>query len=190
MIRLILLVHHFLRNCRRPSFSPDGSLLICPTGIYRPFPAKDTGERGHESERKKSFCTHIFTRSQLSLPAISLVDLEEPSTAVRCSPILYKMVQSGGPVAVKPSKLAVASTAGKAGGDVGATPLVRTAVDVEVEVQGESDANQEAEAEVDAMIPGRYRVVFAVVTVSSVLVYDTQHEVWCSAEEWSGVECS
>ena len=82
------------------------------------------------------------------------------------------MVQPGGTVTVKSSKLATTSTAVKEAGP--------TAVENdEVANENERDVSKEAGAEIEAMIPGRYRVVFAVVTVSSVLVYDTQHEVRC-----------
>jgi hypothetical protein len=158
---LLLYPHFRHNNPRRPCFSPDGSLLFCPTGVHRPFPPprekeskENEKERDLEYERKKSFCTHIFVRSQLSIPAISLIGLEDPSTAVRCSPILYKLVPST-------SK----STSNKD-------------VKKKEEEAGSADTNiTPKEPEPDSMIPGRYRIMFAVVTVSAVMVYDTQHEV-------------
>jgi chromatin assembly factor 1 subunit B len=68
---------------RRPSFSPDGLLLVTPTGIYRNIKTK-----------QQSFCTHIFARNLLTTPVISLVGLEDPSVAVRFSSVLYELVQS------------------------------------------------------------------------------------------------
>jgi chromatin assembly factor 1 subunit B len=107
---------------RRPAFSPDGALFVAPTGIYRP--EKTVGKELPSS----SFCTHVFSREYLTSPIISLTGLEEPSIAVKFSPILYRLVS--------------------APGEKGAPT---------------------------ALIPGDYRFVFAVVTVSSVLIYDTQH---------------
>ena len=70
---------------------------------------------------------------------MSLTGLEEPSVAVRCSPVLYQ--------------------------------LVATPEDATEETDVTSDQNYQGKA----MLPGDYRMVFAVVTTSAVLVYDTQH---------------
>eukprot|EP01038_Epipyxis_sp_PR26KG_P005152 gene5152-7172_t len=67
---------------RRLCFTPDGQLLISPTGIHKP-PGSDSS---------KSFCTHIFSRNQLQSPYLSLIGLEEPSVAVRCCPQLFKLI--------------------------------------------------------------------------------------------------
>jgi hypothetical protein len=61
----------FYFDHRRPCFTPDGALLITPTGIYRSFPTKETNlknvndkdeEISYYQEMKRSFCTHLFTR--------------------------------------------------------------------------------------------------------------------------------
>jgi chromatin assembly factor 1 subunit B len=124
---------------RRPTFSPDGELIIAPTGIYRHIPVPDvllgggdsTSRENHAAAIKSKFCTHVFSRHNLSTPLLSLTGLDEPSVAVRCSPVLYTPV-------VTPEEVASGSAA-------------------------------------HSLIPGDYRVVFAVVTVHAVLVYDTQH---------------
>jgi chromatin assembly factor 1 subunit B len=79
---------------RRPSFTPDGSLLITPAGIHRPVSSATLGN--DTSMLGSSFCTHVFLRDHLQTPIVSLVGLEDPSVAVRCSPILYKLVEHGG----------------------------------------------------------------------------------------------
>ena len=76
---------------------------------------------------KGNFCTHVFSRWDLSSPILSLAGLDEPSVGVRFSPVLYKLV----------------------------TPRPDT--------------------DPQSLIPGDYRAVFAVITLRSVLVYDTQH---------------
>ena len=112
-------------------------------------------------EKEQSFCTHIFIRSQLSFPAISLTGLEDPSTAVRCSPILYKLV---------PSTTSKSSSNKDKDKDEDK--------ELKKEEAGSTGTNTTSkEPEPDSMIPGRYRIMFAVVTVSAVMVYDTQHEV-------------
>ena len=141
-----------------------------------------------EHEKKKSFCTHIFIRSQLSIPAISLVGLEEPSTAVRCSPILYKMVtsspfptkssSSSSSTSISTSTSAVGNATNDENVKVSATATADTTTTTPVaDKKEEEEAKDEVKVEEKSMIPGSYRIMFAVVTISSVLVYDTQHEV-------------
>eukprot|EP01034_Spumella_vulgaris_P041075 gene41075-50830_t len=131
---------------RRLTFTPDGLLLIAPTGNHRPpvsaggtASAKTNTSSNNNSNSKstasnntaaslpsgtnKSFCTHIFSRHQLTTPCLSLVGLDEPSIAVRCCPRLFKLVENGG----------------------------------------------------EPLIKGDYRVIFAVVTTKVILIYDTQH---------------
>ena len=134
-----------------------------------------------ENEKKKSFCTHIFIRSQLSIPAISLVGLEEPSTAVRCSPILYKMVTSSPfPSKLSSSSSSISTSTSAVGNATNGEneKVLNTDSTVTTPVAGKiEETKDEVKMEEKSMIPGSYRIMFAVVTTSSVLVYDTQHEV-------------
>ena len=107
-------------HIRRPCFTPDGSLLLAPAGIMKPEKAEGN------SPSPGRFCTHVFHRSDLSTPVLSLAGLEEPSVVVRCCPRVFKPVEHA----------------------EGMTP------------QG---------------FHSSYRMIFAVATTSSVLVYDTQH---------------
>jgi len=111
---------------RRPDFTPDGTLLITPTGIHRPNAPGSKGPAADKDDPGNSFCTHIFYREHMSSPILSLAGLEDPSVAVRCCPVLFKLVRTG-------------------------------------------------EAVPTCMVAGKYRVVFAVVTLTAVYVYDTQH---------------
>ena len=95
---------------RRPDFTPDGTLLVAPTGIYRP-PADSASSSSSSSSFSSSsssssaaaskpapatFCTHVFWREHFQSPILSLTGLEDPSVAVRCCPVLYKLVQTTG----------------------------------------------------------------------------------------------
>ena len=71
---------------RRPAFSPDGELVVAPTGIHRTGAGK--------SAKQLSFCTHVYSRHLLQAPVASLIGLEDPSVAVRFSPVLYELVDS------------------------------------------------------------------------------------------------
>lgn len=82
---------------RRLSFTPDGALLIVPTGIHRNPNSVSTKNKANVNA--KSYCTHIFHRDQLlnntcSMPALSLIGLDDPSVAIRVNPRLFKHVTS------------------------------------------------------------------------------------------------
>jgi chromatin assembly factor 1 subunit B len=80
---------------RRPDFTPDGTLLISPTGVFKPSSvagAADASAAGGAT----SFCTHVFWRDHLQSPILSLTGLEDPSVAVRCCPVLFKLVRTEG----------------------------------------------------------------------------------------------
>lgn len=133
--------------CRRLSFSPDGCLLVVPTGVHRNMtpPSSSSSNNGlkpiqqkiassvaqqQHQQQQRSFATHIFARDQWATPCISLLGLDEASVAIRFCPKLFELVQY--PVtSVNPAP----------------KPLFE----------------------------GTYRMVYAVVTVGSVFIYDTQH---------------
>jgi len=87
---------------RRPDFTPDGSLLLAPTGIHRSPPAAAGAGAGAATGKNAAaattttFCTHVFWREHLQSPILSLTGLEDPSVCVRCCPLLYKLVETPG----------------------------------------------------------------------------------------------
>lgn len=86
-----------INACRRPNFSPDGALLVSPTGIYRnPKPTDGIAHTHAHVHAHQSFATHIYSREDLATPAISLVGLEDPSVGVRFSPVLYHPIKIKG----------------------------------------------------------------------------------------------
>ncbi len=64
---------------RRIAFSPDGSLLVCPTG------------RAIGAAEGMTNATHVFTRASLPFPVLQLPCGQYPSVAVRFSPHLYAL---------------------------------------------------------------------------------------------------
>ena len=66
---------------RRLTFTPDGELLIVPSGIV---------EKG---EKINNTC-YIFSRHALNKPVISLPTGDKYTVAVRCNPFLYKLRES------------------------------------------------------------------------------------------------
>lgn len=92
-------------RCRRLTFTPDGQYLLAPTGIHRPqgtgsssSKMLDVSAGARNAQTTDSYCTHVFARSHLSTPCLSLVGLEEPSVAVRCCPRPLQLVHGSQPL--------------------------------------------------------------------------------------------
>ncbi|KAL5715032.1 3-oxoacyl-[acyl-carrier-protein] synthase [Ranunculus cassubicifolius] len=65
---------------RRLAWSPDGSFLVAPAGSYRLLPAPDTLNTAY-----------IFSRKDLSRPALQLPAANKPIVAVRFCPVVFKL---------------------------------------------------------------------------------------------------
>ncbi|CAM1297616.1 CHAF1B (predicted), partial [Pycnogonum litorale] len=115
--------------CRRLTFSPDGELLITPSGILE----LDNGETVN--------ATYIFSRTNLTKPAVYLPTKNKYSVAVRCCPVLFQLRPIGNP-------------------------------DFKDSVE---DAKPWEKYATVFSLP--YRIVFAVATQDSVIIYDTQQVV-------------
>ena len=132
---------------RRPSWSPDGSLLLLPCGI-----APGTREAP---------TTFVFGRGSLGTPAAHLPGPSKPVVAVRSCPVLFELLPTAPPAASSPSGGA-AEKRGEAAeaGAADATPAL-------------SPGAKPAAAEPSwADLP--YRAVWAVASLDSVIVYDSQ----------------
>jgi len=68
---------------RRPSYSPDGSLLLVPAGRL------DVGDQVVNT-------TYVFTRASPNKPVLYLPSPQKASVAVRCCPILFELRQDNG----------------------------------------------------------------------------------------------
>jgi len=69
---------------RRLSWSHDGELLVVPSGVVET-----------EGDTKVNHCTWVFTRVDLSKPALCLPAKDKYTIAVRFSPLVYALRQSG-----------------------------------------------------------------------------------------------
>jgi hypothetical protein len=133
---------------RRLAWSPEGSLLAVPAGVYR----EHAGQQAQHA-------TYIYARGHWGCPLLSLPCPSKASTVVRFCPRIFKLrgqeqqgQQGGGSSGVSGDVLApgsVAAAAGAAGAAGGS-----------VNVLG---------------LP--YRLVLAVATMDSVLLYDMQVRV-------------
>ena len=64
---------------RRLSYSPDGRILVVPSGQY------------HSDADKIVNCTYVFSRTCLTKPVLYLPTLDKPSILVRFNPRLYEL---------------------------------------------------------------------------------------------------
>lgn len=83
---------------RRLSWSPDGSVLACPSGIHLP-----------REPKRRLFAVHIFARNQWASPVIQCGGLLTPACAVRFSPVLYHLRNPSKPTPPPNSPTTVAS---------------------------------------------------------------------------------
>lgn len=101
---------------RRPSYSPDGSLLIVPAGRL------DVGDQVVNT-------TYVFTRASPNKPVLYLPSPQKATVAVRCCPTLFELRQ---------------------------------------------DNAKSEEKSAKSLFKLPYRMVFAIATLDSILLYDTQ----------------
>ncbi|KAL5010500.1 hypothetical protein ScPMuIL_012805 [Solemya velum] len=113
---------------RRLSFSPNGELLLVPSGCV-------------EQGDKVTNTTYIFTRNCLSKPAMYLPSPDKVTIAVRCCPQLFHLRQS-----------------------------------TETDQENNNLKDQKEWERCSTVFSLPYRVVFAVATEDSILLYDTQQK--------------
>lgn len=69
---------------RRPTWSPDGSLLVCPTAFCK------------SSDGSKVPSTMVYVRGSFNSPALHLPGISKASIGVRFSPLLFKLRDEDG----------------------------------------------------------------------------------------------
>jgi len=171
---------------RRLSFSTDGSLLLAPAGQY-----KANNSNGHESSVKgeePQNTVFVYTRAGLNKyfpmrssklicrpPVAHLPGHKKPSIAVRFSPIYYKL-RHGPPKVTENLTIDTSSD--------GTIPTLPPPV-VETEPPSPEEVKDSlTERTVDSgtdLFSLPYRMVYAIATQDSVLIYDTQqHTPLCA----------
>ncbi|KAI1209694.1 WD40 repeat-like protein [Annulohypoxylon truncatum] len=168
---------------RRLTFTPDGSLLLTPAGQYHVQ---------HQDGPKPSYevinTVYIYTRGGINRPPIAhLPGHKKPSVAIKCSPIMYTLRQSPpvtkyitidtssaeDPIPALPEPISKPSPA------VMDPPPPPTSSAPDPEKPW--TLPQHLNTETSSATPGTkmgftlpYRMVYAVATQDSVLLYDTQ----------------
>ncbi|KAK4207152.1 chromatin assembly factor 1 subunit B [Rhypophila decipiens] len=169
---------------RRLTFTPDGSLLLTPAGQYQTQRQVDGGKPTFEVINT----VYIYTRGGINKPPIAhLPGHKKPSVAVRCSPVVYTLRQSPPvtkhitidtssseePIPSLPEPLSKPSPA----------PSVMEPPPPPSASEASSSTPKGLSLETSTQTPGPkatfalpYRMVYAVATQDSVLLYDTQQQ--------------
>ena len=171
---------------RRLAFTPDGSLLLTPAGQYQSQYHNDGGRPAQEVINT----VYIYTRGGINKPPIAhLPGHKKPSVVVRCSPTFYTLRQSPPttkhitidtssseePIPSLPEPLSKPSPAPS----VMEPPPPPTSTDPPSSSSSSKNPNPEAATPAPGPKPAfslPYRMVYAVATQDSVLLYDTQQQ--------------
>lgn len=149
---------------RRLTFSPDGSLLLTPSGVFKYQQHNGEGSNNNNSSNSNNSnndettnTVYIYTRAGLNRPPVAfLPGLRKPSLAISCSPIYYKL--RGSSTKVSTSHIFIDTSVNK------------------VSTPGPA-LFEEAEEQVAAPVFAlKYRMVYAVATQDSIIVYDTEQK--------------
>lgn len=178
---------------RRLTFTPDGSLLLTPAGQYKSqhFAPSDMGRLADDVINT----VYIYSRAGLNKPPVAhLPGHKKPSIAVRCSPVLYTLRT---PATTKHMTLDSSSIMDDM------APLPDPIMQAKLPPSSSSmdppplnsipapspasalplPSSRQPDSECPSLLAGPpsafslpYRVVYAVATQDSVLVYDTQQQ--------------
>mmetsp|Transcript_13799 Transcript_13799/g.28985 ORF Transcript_13799/g.28985 Transcript_13799/m.28985 type:complete len:717 (+) Transcript_13799:250-2400(+) len=138
-------------NCesffRRLNWTVDGAFLVTPAALWHGNDDIDGGKRAHSSlSASPLFSTYIFARHRFEEPYRVLAGLDKPSVVVRPNPVLFQL-----------------------------PPLVLEELkENQHPFTGKSDnATRSSKQTNPSGLP--YRSIFAVLTLDSILIYDTHH---------------
>ncbi|CAH0056589.1 unnamed protein product [Clonostachys solani] len=169
---------------RRLSFTPDGSLLLTPSGQYQ---NQHSGERDAKPTTEVINTVYIYTRGGINKPPVAhLPGHKKPSVVVKCSPIIYTLRQvapatkhitidtssSEDAIPALPEPISKDSP----GSSIMEPPPPPTTTGSEA---GSTASKSEAGLPSSGPKPAfslNYRIVYAVATQDSVLLYDTQQK--------------
>lgn len=169
---------------RRLTFTPDGSLLLTPSGQY-------LNQHHMDKESKPNTevinTVYIYTRGGINKPPVAhLPGHKKPSVVIKCSPIIYTLRQS--PPATRHITIDTSSTDEPIPSlpepvskstptlSVMEPPPPPSSVPVET---GTTSTKGETASSAPGPKPAfslNYRIVYAVATQDSVLLYDTQQK--------------
>ncbi|KND91228.1 putative WD repeat-containing protein [Tolypocladium ophioglossoides CBS 100239] len=172
---------------RRLTFTPDGSLLLTPSGQYQ---TQHQAEKDAKPTYEVINTVYIYTRGGINKPPIAhLPGHKKPSVVVKCSPIFYALRQS--PPSTKhitidtssaeeplPSLPDPVSKPSPATSVMDPPPPPSSTTSDHAATSSKS-LNVETDASTSDPKPAfslAYRMVYAVATQDAVLLYDTQQK--------------
>lgn len=160
---------------RRLTFTPDGSLLFTPSGLYKYQDSVGNGNNNQHQEsssvvsEETTNTVYIYTRGGLNRPPVAhLPGLKKPSLAVKCSPILYKLrddVDSQSS-SKKTKHISIDSSSQT-------TPSLSLPESL-VDEDSNKKKHRRSSSLNSPVFKLQYRIIYAVATQDSVIVYDTQ----------------
>jgi chromatin assembly factor 1 subunit B len=168
---------------RRLTFTPDGSLLLTPSGQYQ---SQFVGERDTKPSFEITNTVYIYSRGGINKPPIAhLPGHKKPSIAVKCSPIIYTLrsapqktknitIDSSSaeePIASLPEPVSKPSSFMEPPPPPNATPDAHS-----TPKQSNTETSDTANQGPIPTFALPYRIVYAVATQESVLLYDTQQK--------------
>lgn len=171
---------------RRLTFTPDGSLLLTPSGQYQ---NQHHADKDLKPSTEVINTVYIYTRGGINKPPVAhLPGHKKPSVVVKCSPIIYTLRTS------PPITRHVTIDTSSADEPIPflPEPVSKTTPALSVmepppppsSVPAETTSNTTpTKSETSSSTPGpksafslNYRIVYAVATQDSVLLYDTQQK--------------
>jgi chromatin assembly factor 1 subunit B len=176
---------------RRLTFTPDGALLLTPSGQYQTQNPSDKDTKDGKTTYEVINTVYIYTRGGINKPPVAhLPGHKKASVVVRCSPIFYMVrtsppvtkhitidTSSDDPMPLLPEPVA-RPTPPPPAMEPPPPPSTSTISEPTSAPQPKASAG-----ETEAAAPGPkptfslpYRMVYAVATQDSVLLYDTQQQ--------------
>ncbi|KAK0383992.1 hypothetical protein NLU13_8081 [Sarocladium strictum] len=172
---------------RRLTFTPDGSLLLTPSGQY---------QNQHQSDKdaKPTYevinTVYIYTRGGINKPPVThLPGHKKPSVVVKCSPIIYNLrtsppitehitidtSSSEEPLSSLPDPISKPSPA-PTDMEPPPPPATNTPADTSSTKVTPAEPSPTPPSVPKSAFSLNYRMVYAVATQDSVLLYDTQQK--------------
>lgn len=172
---------------RRLAFSPDGSLLFTPAGQFK---TSHLSADGSKSIDETTNTVYLYTRAGFNKPPIAhLPGHKKPSIAVKCSPIFYThrtgskptvqiTIDSSADEAIPQLPGPIVTSTGSTAHAAMDPPLTATTMPSPRDMTRPTSSPRDLEAPTG---PGPafalpYRIVYAVATQDSIIVYDTQQQ--------------
>ncbi|KFG78448.1 putative chromatin assembly factor 1 subunit B [Metarhizium anisopliae] len=172
---------------RRLTFTPDGSLLLTPSGQYQ---TQHQSEKDSKPTYEVINTVYIYTRGGINKPPIAhLPGHKKPSVVVKCSPVYYTLRPS--PPATTHITIDTSSAEEQlpslpepiSKSSPGAAVMEPPPPPASVSSEISGSQSKPLGVDTDASTPGPkpafslpYRMVYAVATQDSVLLYDTQQK--------------